>query len=207
MLILRYPAVDMFAPLHQFPGIYVDISDFAMDPLLSALDKIMDDERLLLLAWHDWVKRRPNCLKTGRPSTPVEALLRLQAVRRLYGWAYRPVRYHVKGSLALRQFTRVYGHTVPNHATMNDWERALKPATVRSPAKIVPKTAQNYPRQGGPGPASPPDPATRWAVGWTGLGREPGSVPPPGGADHGSSLSPGRPRSDRAGDRKAGQLV
>jgi IS5 family transposase len=36
----------------------------------------------------------------------------------------------VKGSLVLRQFTRVYGHQVPNHATMNDWERALKPWTV-----------------------------------------------------------------------------
>ncbi len=131
MLRLRYPAVDMFAPLPQFPDIYSDLSDFSMDPLLAALDKIMDDEQLLLLAWNDWVKCRPNCLQTGRPSTPVEALLRLQAVRRLYGWAYRPVRQQVKGSLALRQFTRVYGHTVPNHATMNEWERALKPATVR----------------------------------------------------------------------------
>ena len=131
MLILRYPRVDMFEPLQLFPDIYVDISDFAMDPILSALDKVMDDERLLLLAWNDWGTRRPNCLKTGRRSTPVEALLRLQAVRRLYGWAYRLVHTQVKGSLALRQFTRVYGHKVPNHATMNDWARALKPSTVR----------------------------------------------------------------------------
>lgn len=50
MLILCYPRVDMFEPLQQFPDIYVDISDFAMDPILSALDKVMDDERLLLLA-------------------------------------------------------------------------------------------------------------------------------------------------------------
>jgi IS5 family transposase len=131
MLILRYAPVDMFEPLRLFPDVYVDISDFTMDPLLSALDKVMEDERLLLLAWNDWVTRRPNCLKTGRPSTPVEALLRLQAVRRLYRWAYRTVHSQVKGSLALRQFTRVYGHQVPNHATMNDWEGALKPSTVR----------------------------------------------------------------------------
>jgi len=91
----------------------------------------MEDEQLLLLAWNDWVTRRSNCLKTRRRSTPVEALLRLQAVRRSYGWGYRTVHSQVKGSLALRQFTRVYGHKVPNHATMNDWERALKPTTVR----------------------------------------------------------------------------
>jgi IS5 family transposase len=131
MLTLRYPRVDLFEPLRLFPNIYVDISNFAMDPILSVLDRVMDDEQLLLLAWNDWVTRRSNCLKTGRRSTPVEALLRLQAVRRLYGWGYRRVHNQVKGSLALRQFTRVYGHRVPNHATMNDWERALKPTTVR----------------------------------------------------------------------------
>jgi IS5 family transposase len=131
MLILRYRRVDLFEPLRLFPNIYVDVCDFGMDPILSALDQVMDDERLLLLVWNDWVTRRPNCLKTGRRSTPVEALLRLQAVRRLYRWGYRTVHSQVKGSLALRQFTRVYGHKVPNHATMNDWERALKPTTVR----------------------------------------------------------------------------
>jgi hypothetical protein len=31
MLILRYPAVDMFAPLRQFPGTYVDIFDVSME--------------------------------------------------------------------------------------------------------------------------------------------------------------------------------
>ena len=144
MLVLRYPQVDLFEPLRLFPDTYVDISDFAMDPILSALDKVMDDERLLLLAWNDWVTRRPNCLKTGRLSTPVEALLRLQAVRRLYRWAYRTVHSQVKGSLALRQFTRVYGHKVPNHATINDWERALKPSTVRLINQRVVELAVEY---------------------------------------------------------------
>ncbi|MBU0490541.1 MAG: ISNCY family transposase [Chloroflexi bacterium] len=131
MLRLRYSPVDLFEPLQAFPDIYVDIADLAMDPILAALDKIMDDEQLVLLAWNDYVTRRPHCLHTGRPSTPVEVLLRLQAVRRLYGWAYRTVHTQVRGSLALRQFTRVYGHKVPNHATMNDWARALQPATTR----------------------------------------------------------------------------
>ena len=144
MLILRYPRVDMFEPLRLFPDVYVDVSDFAMDPILSALDKVMDDERLQLLAWNDWITRRPNCLQTGRRSTPVEALLRLHAVRRLYGWAYRTVHTQVKGSLALRQFTRVYGHKVPNHATMNDWARALKPSTARLINQRVVELAVQY---------------------------------------------------------------
>jgi hypothetical protein len=66
MLILRYPAVDMFEPLQQFPDIYIGLADITMDPLLAALDKVMDDEQLLLLAWNDWSQRRPNCLTTGQ---------------------------------------------------------------------------------------------------------------------------------------------
>ncbi len=131
MLIMAYPRVDMFEPLRAFPGIYVDMADLTLDPLLAAMDKVLDDEKLVLIVWNDYVTRRPHCLTTGRRSTPVEASIRLQAVRRLYGWSYRQVQLQVKGSLALRQFTRVYGHTVPNHATMNDWECALRPATVR----------------------------------------------------------------------------
>ena len=119
MLRLRYPPVDMFKPLQAFPTIYVAVSDFTMDPLLSALDEVLDDEKLVLLAWNDYATRRPNCLKTGRPSTPVEASLRLQAVRRLYGWAYRTVHTQVRGSLALRQFTRVNGHKEPNAISQN----------------------------------------------------------------------------------------
>lgn len=131
MLRLRYTPVGMFKPLQAFPEVYVDMTDFEMDPILSAMDKVLDDEKLLLLAWNDYAKRRPNCLKTGRPSTPVEASIRLQAIRRLYGWGYRTVQTQVKGSLALRQFSRVYGHTVPSYTTMNDWALALKPSTTR----------------------------------------------------------------------------
>jgi len=130
MLILKYAPVDMLADLCAIPDLVIDRSEFS-DPLLSTLDRMMDDEKLVLLAWNDYVTRRPHCLTTGRPSTPVEASLRLQAVRRLYHWPYRMVHTQVSGSIALRQLTRVYWHPVPNHATMNDWGRALRPSTVR----------------------------------------------------------------------------
>ena len=54
MLILRYEPVDMFKPLRAFTGVYVDMFDFAMDPVLSAMDQVLDDAKLLLLAWNDW---------------------------------------------------------------------------------------------------------------------------------------------------------
>jgi IS5 family transposase len=132
MLIARYKPVDMFESLHLLPECPADIRALMMDPLLSGLDQVLDDAKLQLLVWNDWSTRRPHCLETGHPSTPVEALLRLQAVRRLYSWSYRQVQKQVKGSLMLRQFTRVYWHGVPNYATLNDWERALRPTTVHA---------------------------------------------------------------------------
>lgn len=144
MLRARYKPVDMFKPLQMFPEVYVDMADFNMDPILSAMDEVLDDEKLLLLAWNDYAKRRPNCLKTGRPSTPVEATIRLQAIRRLYGWGYRTVQTQVKGSLALRQFSRVYGHTVPSYSTMNDWSLALKPTTTRLIHQRVVELSSEY---------------------------------------------------------------
>jgi IS5 family transposase len=144
MLIMAYPRVDILKPLQGFPDIYIDLAGLAMDPLLAAIDRILDDERLLVIVWNDYATRRPHCLTTGRRSTPVEALIRLQAVRRLYRWSYRQVRVQVKGSLALRQFTRVYGHAVPSHGTLNDWECALKPATVRLINQRVVELAVEY---------------------------------------------------------------
>ena len=83
MLIARYEPVDMFESLHVLPECPADIRALMIDPLLSALDEVMDDAKLQLLVWNDWGTRRPHCLEMGHPSTPVEVLLRLQAVRRL----------------------------------------------------------------------------------------------------------------------------
>jgi transposase, IS5 family len=130
MLRLRYEPVDLFRLVHTLPEL-AGCSDLAMDPLLATIDHVLDDQKVLLFAWNDYVARRPHCLETGRDSTPVEALLRLQVLRRLYGWSYDQIRTQVQGSLALRQFTRLYGHRVPSKATLDDWALALHPATVR----------------------------------------------------------------------------
>lgn len=143
MLILRYEPVDLFKAVHTLPELK-DCTDLTMDPLLSALDQVLDDDQLVLLAWNDFVIRRPHCLETGRYSTPVEVSIRLQGVRRLYGWAYRQVRAQVRGSLTLRQFTRIYAHSVPSHTTMNDWELALRPATVRLINQRTVKLAEQH---------------------------------------------------------------
>ena len=79
-----------------------------MDPELSQIDELLDDEALYQLIRTDFSKRPPKTLVTGRKSTPVEVLLRMLTVKRLYGWSYQETENRVRDSLVLRQFCRVY---------------------------------------------------------------------------------------------------
>lgn len=57
-----------------------------MEPELAAIDKLLDDDELYKLIKHDFGNRYPKTLETGRYSSPVEVLLRMLTVKRLYSW-------------------------------------------------------------------------------------------------------------------------
>ena len=71
-----------------------------MDPELAAIDHLLEDEVLYQLLKADLAKHRPQTLLTGRNSTPVEVIIRLLAVKRLYRWSYAETIQHVRDSLA-----------------------------------------------------------------------------------------------------------
>ena len=78
----------------------------------------------------DLSKRRPKTLQTGRNSTPVEVVLRMLVVKRLYGYSYSETERQVSDSLRLRQFCRVYLHTVPDDTTLIRWANLIQPQTL-----------------------------------------------------------------------------
>src|SRR5262245_44868419 len=78
------------------------------EPVLAHLYRLPEDDELFTQVKADLAKRRPHFLTRGRPSTPVEAILRLLVVKRLYGWSYEQTEYFVADSLVLRQFCRLY---------------------------------------------------------------------------------------------------
>jgi len=76
MLRERYPVDKLFDEIAvHFPK---------MDPILDKIDAHLDDEQLYQLIQADLSKRRPKSLETGRNSTPVEVVLRMLVVKRLY---------------------------------------------------------------------------------------------------------------------------
>jgi IS5 family transposase len=80
----------------------------------------------------DLEQRHPLTRWTGRPSTPVEVILRMLVVKHLYGLSYEKTEQYVKDSLVLRRFCRVYLEAVPDHSTLNKWALTIRPETLQA---------------------------------------------------------------------------
>lgn len=103
-----------------------------MNPELSAVDAVLDDDELFLMMYNDLAQRYPQTLTAGRYSTPVEVLLRMLTVKHLYNWSYEQTELQVADSVTLRQFCRVYWHAVPDHTTLCRWANLIQPATLQA---------------------------------------------------------------------------
>ena len=101
-----------------------------MDPILTKIDRLLEDEELYQLIRNDLARRFPQTGVTGRKSTPMEVVLRMLAVRRLYKLSYEQTEYQVRDSLVLRQFCRVYLQEVPDDTTLIRWAGLIQPETL-----------------------------------------------------------------------------
>ena len=124
MLRNRYNRTDLFALVPQL--------GLRFEPQLEQLDQLLDDDELFERVREDLARRYPKTGSRGRPSTPVEVILRMLVVMRLYGWSYEQTEYFVNDSLVLRQFCRVYLEKVPDDTVLIRWANTIGPATVQA---------------------------------------------------------------------------
>jgi IS5 family transposase len=124
MLRNRYNRTDLFALVPQL--------GLRFEPQLEQLDRLLDDDELFEAVRGDLARRYPKTGSRGRPSTPVEVILRMLVVMRLYGWSYEQCEYFVNDSLVLRQFCRVYLEKVPDDTVLIRWANTIGPETIRS---------------------------------------------------------------------------
>ena len=122
MLKNRHQPVNLFALVPQL-GLH-------FEPQLEQLDRLLDDDELMDLVRGDLAKRYPRTRTRGRPSTPVEVILRMLVVMRLYGWSYAQTEFFVNDSLVLRQFCRVYLERAPDDTTLIRWANTIGPETI-----------------------------------------------------------------------------
>jgi IS5 family transposase len=94
MIVDRYEPINLLEPIPQLR--------LEMEPELAALDRLLDDDENFLRIKVDLSKRYPNSARLGRRSTPVEVILRMLVVRRLYDWSFEAIERDVSDSLHLR---------------------------------------------------------------------------------------------------------
>lgn len=119
MLIEKYEPVNLFTlvPLER-------------DAVLDQLDRLLEDDVLFEAVKADLAQRRPQTLSRGRPSTPVEVILRMLVVKHLYNWSYERTERFVADSITLRQFCRVYLQSVPDDTVLIKWANLIQPETL-----------------------------------------------------------------------------
>jgi transposase, IS5 family len=122
MLRDRDDPMDLFA--------FIPTLSLAMDPILAQLDRLLADDVLFQRVKADLLRRAPYTATRGRPSTPVEVILRMLVVKRLYHWSYEETEHFVADSLVLRQFCRVYLAPVPAATTLLRWAHLIEPSTL-----------------------------------------------------------------------------
>jgi IS5 family transposase len=120
--------VDRYAPVNLFEIVPKRAMEF--EPELRELDRLLEDDELFQRVKADLSRRRPHSLTRGRHGTPVEVVLRLLVVKRLYQWSYEQTEHFVGDSLVLRQFCRLYWEPVPDDTTLLRWAQLIGPATL-----------------------------------------------------------------------------
>jgi IS5 family transposase len=120
--------VDRYDPINLFE--LVPKLRLEMEPELAELDRLLDEEVLFETVKADLSRRRPNSERLGRHSTPVEVILRMLVVKRLYGWSYQQTEHFVCDSIVLRQFCRLYLQSAPDDTTLIRWANLIGAQTV-----------------------------------------------------------------------------
>jgi IS5 family transposase len=119
---------DRYAPYSLFDA--VPQLQLRFEPEMAALDRLLEDDALFQTVKADLARRFPRTTRTGRPSTPVEVILRLLVIKHLYAWSYEETERFVADSLVLRQFCRLALEPVPHHTTLLRWANTIRPATL-----------------------------------------------------------------------------
>jgi IS5 family transposase len=120
--------VDRHDPINLFE--MVPKLKLELEPELAQLDVLLDDDQLFELVKTDLLKRYPHSERLGRHSTPVEVILRMLVVKRLYNWSYQKTEHFVSDSIVLRQFCRLYLQSAPDDTTLIRWANLIGPKTL-----------------------------------------------------------------------------
>jgi len=124
----------MLRDRYEIDKFFMDIQQLTseMDKELAQIDRLLDDDAVFEQVKADLSERYPQTQQTGRPSTPVEVILRMLVVKHLYNLSYEKTEQQVKDSLVLRRVCRVYFEDVPDDTTLLRWANQIRGETLEA---------------------------------------------------------------------------
>jgi len=94
------------------------------------VDTVLDDPRLLEVAYEALARRWTHSRTCGRRGTPVDVVVRLLVLKHVRNWSYAALEREVRSNLVYRQFTRIGAAKVPDAKTLGKLGIALGPAVI-----------------------------------------------------------------------------
>jgi transposase, IS5 family len=88
------------------------------DPVLDAVDRLLEDPELLALSTQALASRSPGSQEVGRQGIAPDRLLRCVVLKHLEGWSFRQLHRELQASLLYRRFTRFYEDPIPNFCNL-----------------------------------------------------------------------------------------
>ena len=103
-----------------------------MDPMLTRIDELLDDEALVDGVLEAMRGRFAQSGRRGRYGTPAEVALRMLVLKHLKSWSYEQLQWEVTGNLVYRYFCRIDGGKVPDAKTMVRLGQLLEGESLRA---------------------------------------------------------------------------
>jgi IS5 family transposase len=114
-------------------GLPVEVRELPAD--LAALDRLLSDPALLAPVERAWDAAARGF---GRPTIPIERLLRLMVIKQRSGWGYETLVREVSDSLHLRRFCRIaLTERVPDESTIRKLVRRLGSEVIEEIVRAV----------------------------------------------------------------------
>jgi transposase, IS5 family len=114
-------------------GMPVEVRELSAD--LAALDVLLGDPALLAPVEAAW---DASARGFGRPTIPIERLVRLMVIKQRSGWGYETLVREVSDSLHLRRFCRIaLTERVPDESTIRKLARRLGPEVIEQITRAV----------------------------------------------------------------------
>jgi IS5 family transposase len=114
-------------------GLPIEVRELPAD--LAALDRLLADPGLLAPVEAAWDAAARGF---GRPTIPIERLVRLMVIKQRSGWGYETLVREVSDSLHLRRFCRIaLAERVPDESTIRKLVRRLGPEVIEAITRAV----------------------------------------------------------------------